>query len=238
MKAYGFVVVAVLAAVGFLWTLHAIFYGTPLETSQLFMNQKIFYYHVPSAFVLFVAVFVCGIYSLLFLRKRDPKFDDVATSAAELSVVFGAIMLLTGMLWGRAAWGVWWVWDARLTTSLILWLIMLGVLVVRSVGGEDSHRLAAGLSVFGMANVPFVYVSVRIARTLHPPTSTVPSLDPRMRGAFWASVALFFLLFSLLLKIRSHQLKNLRRLAIVEEDMEDILEDTEDMKNLEGSLHA
>src|SRR5207237_3302788 len=112
------------------------------------------------------------------------------------------IGLVTGPLWARKAWGLWWDWDARLTTAFLLELMFLAYLLVRRYGGPGSEKLAAALGVFGMANVPFVYVSVNIWRTLHPQTTVVPSLRPGMRGAFWFSVAAFMLLYAVLLTLR------------------------------------
>ncbi len=127
-------------------------------------------------------------------------------------MLFGAIVLVTGSIWGKAAWETWWQWDARLTSSLILWLIMVAYVIVRKYAGHGGERLAAGLGVFSMVNVPLVYFSVRIWRTLHPKTSVVPSLDPAMRAAFWLSV-LTFTIFSVLLVIaRVGQVRVLRRL--------------------------
>jgi heme exporter protein C len=170
--------------------------------STMGLVQKIFYFHVPSAMVMFLAAFVCGIASAVFLSSRRPGTDRVAVAAAELVVVFGLIVLVSGPLWARKAWGVWWQWDARLTSSLILWMIFVAYLLLRRFGGPGADRLGAGLALFGMANVPFVYFSVNYWRTLHPKTSVVPTLDPSMRPAFWWSVAAFLLLFVALMAAR------------------------------------
>ncbi|MBI2221366.1 MAG: cytochrome c biogenesis protein CcsA [Acidobacteria bacterium] len=164
--------------------------------------QKIFYYHVPSWMVMFTGVFVCGLASAVYLYKHTPLADRLALSAAELTVVFGLIGLITGPLWGRKAWGVWWQWDARLTMSLLLWLIFVAYLLVRRYGGPGADKLSAALAVFGMANVPFVYVSVNIWRTIHPTTSVVTTLGPGMRGAFWWCAASFLVLMALTLAAR------------------------------------
>jgi heme exporter protein C len=193
------------------YTLWKIFYATPIDR-QLFFSQKIFYYHVPNAFMLFLAVFVCGIASLLYLKRRDRRYDDIAEAAGELAVLFGAIVLITGMIWGKAAWNVWWDWDARLTTSLLLWMMMLGYVLVRKYGGPSAELLAAGLAVFSMANVFFVYFSVKIWRTLHPKTSVVPELDGAMKPAFWLSVLLFLCFFIVLLVARVGQARAHRQL--------------------------
>src|SRR5690606_32417585 len=116
---------------------------------------------------------------------------------------FGAIMLVSGSIWGKAAWDVWWDWDARLTTALLLWMTMVGYVLVRRYGGAGAERLAAGLAVFAMVNIPLVYFSVRIWRTLHPQTSVVPQLAGSMRIAMWSSVLLWTVFFVLLLRVRT-----------------------------------
>jgi heme exporter protein C len=164
--------------------------------------QKIFYYHVPSAMLMFVSAFVCGIASAVFLFRRSAAADRVALAAGELVVLFGLIVLVTGPIWARKAWGVWWEWDARLTSSLLLWMIFVAYLMVRRFGGPGSEKLAGAMALFGMANVPFVYVSVNYWRTLHPKTSVVMTLAPGMRGPFWFCVASFTILYLLLLTLR------------------------------------
>ena len=119
-------------------------------------------------------------------------------------MLFGAIVLVTGPLWARKAWGVWWQWDVRLTSSLMGWMVAWAYLLVRKYGGPGSDKLAAGLALFGMANVPFVYISVNYWRTIHPATSVVPTLPVDMGLALWFSVACFLLLFVLLLRLRVH----------------------------------
>ena len=173
----------------------------PYETT-MGLVQKIFYFHVPSAMLMFVSAFVCGIASAVYLFRRSAAADRVALAAGELVVLFGAIVLVTGPIWARKAWGVWWEWDARLTSSLLLWMIFLAYMLVRRFGGPGSEKLAGAMAVFGMANVPFVYVSVNYWRTLHPKTSVVMTLAPGMRGAFWLCVAAFVILYVLLLTVR------------------------------------
>jgi heme exporter protein C len=164
--------------------------------------QKIFYFHVPSWMVMFTGVFICGVASVVFLFKRVTSADWLAASAAEIAALFGLIGLVTGPLWGRKAWGVWWQWDARLTLSLVLWMIILGYLLLRKYGGPGSERLAAGVALFGMANIPFVYWSVNLWRTVHPTTDVVMTLQPGMRGPFWWCAAAFMLLFVAMLSAR------------------------------------
>ena len=165
--------------------------------------QKIFYFHVPAAFTMFVSAFVSGIAGAVYLAKRSARSERICAAAGELVVVFGAIVLLTGPIWARKAWGVWWQWDARLTITLVMWLIFVAFLLLRKYGGPGSETLSAAVALFGMANVPFVYWSVNIWRTVHPTTNVVPSLGPGMREAFWFCVAAYFLLYAALLAART-----------------------------------
>lgn len=170
--------------------------------STMGLVQKIFYFHVPSWFVMFTSVFICGLASVLYLARNDPHADRVAQAAGELAVLFGFMGLVTGPLWGRKAWGVWWQWDARLTTALMLQMIFVAYLLLRKFAGLGSEKLAAALALFGTAVVPFVYVSVNVWRTVHPQTTVVPTLGPGMRGAFWFSVLSFMTLYAALLTAR------------------------------------
>jgi heme exporter protein C len=195
--------------------------GAPEELT-MGLVQKIFYFHVPSAFAMFTSVFVCGISSALFLMKRRPRSDRVALAAAELTVVFGLIVLVTGPLWARKAWGVWWQWDARLTSSLLLWMIFVAYMLLRKYAGSGTETLCAVLAVFGMANIPFVYISVNVWRTLHPGTSVVPALAPGMRGPFWFCVCAFMLLYLLIITARvrlEDQRAELERLYLEADDL-------------------
>jgi heme exporter protein C len=164
--------------------------------------QKIFYYHVPSALTFFAAAVVCGVNSWRYLFRKSESADRLAAASAELAVLFGAITLVTGPLWARKSWGVWWQWDVRLTSSLMMWMIFVAYLLVRKYGGAGAEKLAAGLALFGMANVPFVYISVNYWRTIHPPTTVVPTLPVSMGGPFWFCLAAFLLLFVVLLQLR------------------------------------
>ena len=183
--------------------------AAPFE-STMGLIQKIFYFHFPAWMVMFLATAVCGVASIRFLVTRRPSADRLAAAAAELAIVFGLIGLITGPLWGRKAWGHYWQWDARLTTALVLWLIFVAYLLLRRYGGPGSERLAAGVALFGMANVPFVYWSVHMWRTVHPLTTVVPTLPRPLAGPLWLSVAAFTLLFALLLALRV-RLERLRR---------------------------
>src|SRR3989442_291990 len=125
--------------------------------STMGLIQKIFYYHVPSWFVMFTAVFTCGIASVMYLFRSRPEFDRVAAAAAEIAVVFGLIGLVTGPLWARKAWGIWWQWDARLTMALLVEMIFIGYLLVRKYGGPGSDKLAPPGALFRVADVAVLY---------------------------------------------------------------------------------
>jgi heme exporter protein C len=173
----------------------------PLE-STMGLVQKIFYFHVPAAIMMFLATFTCGFASLAYLAKGRARSDRLAEAAAELTVLFGLIVLVTGPIWARKAWGFWWQWDARLTSTLVLWLLFSAYLLLRRFGGPGTEKLAAGVAVFGMVNVPFIYWSVNVWRTMHPKTTVVPSLGPEMRfPLYWCMVA-FLLLYLALLQAR------------------------------------
>jgi heme exporter protein C len=170
--------------------------------STMGLVQKIFYYHMPSAIIFLTSAVVCGIASARYLFGGKPHQDRVAWAAAELTVMFGIITLITGPLWARKAWGVWWQWDARLTSSLIGWMVAVAYLLVRKYGGPGSDKLGAGLALFGMANVPFIYISVNYWRTIHPATSVVPTLPTSMGVPLWFCLLTFILMYVLLLKLR------------------------------------
>ena len=175
--------------------------GAPYE-STMGLVQKIFYVHLPSAWMFLLAAIVCGVASVRFLFRGDPRQDRLAWSAAELVVLFGIVTLVTGPLWARKAWGVWWQWDVRLTASLMGWMVAVAYLLLRKFGGPGSDKLAAGLALFGMANVPFIYISVNYWRTIHPTTSVVPTLPTSFGLPLWFSAVTFLLLFVLLLRVR------------------------------------
>ena len=170
--------------------------------STMGLVQKIFYFHVPSWFAMFTAIGVCGVASIVHLFKTRPAADRLAASAAELAVLFGLMGLVTGPLWGRKAWGVWWQWDAKLTIALLLEMTFVAYLLVRKYGGPGSDKLSAAVGIFGLAVTPFVYEAVNIWRTIHPKTSVVPTLPATMGTPFWFCVVAYLLLFALLLTIR------------------------------------
>jgi len=195
-----FAPILILTAVMFAYSPVAIA-NAPYESTMLLV-QKIFYYHFPTWIALTFAVTVCTIASAVYLFRGIPAADRLAFAAAEVTVVFGLFGLVSGSLWGRKAWGVWWQWDARLTMAFLLELIFFGYLLVRKYGGPGSDKLAAAMGIFGGATAPFVYKSVDWWRTIHPKTSVVQTLVPEMWYVILFCTATFLLLCGLLLAAR------------------------------------
>jgi len=218
----GFLVAVGLAALGFL-IVPVLIVRAPIEPVMGFV-QKIFYFHVPCATMMFASTFVAAAGSIAFLFKGSEGGDRLAHAAGELGILFGACTLVTGPLWGRKAWGVWWQWDARLTSSLLLFLILNGYLLARRYGGPGGRKLAAALALFAAVDVPLVYKSVDWWRTVHPQTTVVPTLDPRMRGAFWSAFALLTLVWGILLALRLRLERARAGLADLELLVEDQME--------------
>lgn len=178
--------------------------NAPYESTMLLI-QKIFYFHVPSWVAMYCGLVVAAVGSVWYLFKGSKVADRYAASAAELVVLFGLNGLISGPLWARKAWGVWWQWDVKLTSALLLWLMFVAYLLVRKYGGPGSEKLAAAVAIFGAAVSPFVYVSVNIWRTMHPKTSVVPDIitNPQgMAAPLLVSMFAFVVLFILLLNLR------------------------------------
>jgi heme exporter protein C len=171
--------------------------------------QKIFYFHVPCAWLLMLSALVCAGGSVAYLFRSSERGDRVALSAAELGVLFGLCVMVSGPLWAKAAWGVYWQWEARLTSSLLLWLMLVAYVLARRYGGPSAQRLAAALALFAAVDIPLVYFGVRFFRTIHPNNTVVATLGPGMRSAFWLSLlaftALWWVLFSLRLATENAQ---------------------------------
>ncbi len=168
-------------------------------------TQRIFYFHVPAAVSAFICFFLVFLGSVQYLRTQYAHWDRLALCAAEIGVLFGLIVLVTGPLWAKPIWGVYWRWEPRLTSMLIAFSIYVAYLMVRTQGASGGHtpRLAAVLGVVAFINVPLVYYSVDLwaaDQQLHPPRNV--GLEPEMRYALWVCFAAFFLLLALLLKRR------------------------------------
>jgi heme exporter protein C len=197
--------------------LYAIFIVAPVE-SQMGIVQKIFYFHAPSAYAMYLAFAVSAIASAVYLGKRDERWDAWAVAGAEVGSIFCLIMLVTGPLWGRKAWGTYWTWDPRLTTTLLAGLVYFAYIVLRSFGsvGEVEKRFAAGLAIFGLLDLPVIHYSVRRWRGTHPTVITGKGggLHPDMYPALFLGFFLFTLLAVLLIWQRA-RLERLRQRVLM-----------------------
>lgn len=191
-----------------LGALVVVFGVAPVEAVMGF-SQKIFYLHVPCGLAALLGFFVCLVGSVRYLASRNLRHDRLAASAAEVGLLFTTLVLVTGSLWARAAWGVWWGWDVRLTATAVLWCIYLGYLVLRGQVAERDRRarVSAVVGIVGFADVPLVYLSIRWWRTLHPqPVIWGPEGsglgDWRMKLALAVSTAAVLAVFVRLLRLR------------------------------------
>jgi heme exporter protein C len=201
----------VLAGVLFPVTLWAVFYWVPTDAG-LGLSQRIFYYHVPSALTSFVGFAAGGIASAVFLKTGWSDWDHAAHASIGVAMVFATILLLTGSIWARTAWGTWWTWDARLTTFLVLWLLFASYSLLRSFaeGTELARRYAAVLAVVSALNIPIVMMATRLWRTIHPQVINNPSggiQDPAMKTAFTICLVAFLTLFTWLWALRVRVLR-------------------------------
>ncbi|MEW6616469.1 MAG: cytochrome c biogenesis protein CcsA [Thermodesulfobacteriota bacterium] len=206
-----------------LLALYAIFVYAPVEKSMGIV-QKIFYLHVPSAFLAFFAFFMTFIASILYLYKRNHRWDIIASSSAEIGVIFCTVVLITGPIWAKPIWNVWWTWDPRLTTTLILWFIYVAYLMLRRVAGESQRStFSAVFGIFGFINVPITFLAIRLWRTIHPLVITGKGINISipMQHTLIISFVAFLLLFLLLL-INRIGLENMRYKV---GEMRDLIED-------------
>jgi len=172
---------------------------TPVERTQG-VAQKIFYLHVPAAIWTETGMILVGVASIFYLFLKDPRLDRFAEASAEVGMLFGTIVLTTGPIWGKPIWGTWWTWDARLTLTLLLFLMYVGYLLLRGAVTEPGlrARYAAVLGISGMCLVPFVHLSVYMFRTLHPQPIVLKPSAPSLPGAMLATLAFSFLVFTVL----------------------------------------
>ena len=197
---------------------YLIFVHAPVEASMGIV-QKIFYLHLPLAWWSLFSFLVVCVAGAAYLKTRNPGWDELAEAAAEVGMLLNTLSLLTGSIWARHSWGVWWTWDPRLSTALILWFLYAGYLVLRRAD-MPSERRAAVSSVVGIVafvDVPLVFLSARLWRAHHPVVFANPGggLEPEMKLAALAAVACFGLIWAALLGWRVLQLTTARRLEIL-----------------------
>ena len=191
---YVWLAFGVITAVMTVLALHQIFFVAPVEV-QMGIVQKIFYFHVPSAYGMYLGFGASAIGSAVYLAKRDPKWDAVGVAGAEVGMLFCIMVLATGPLWARKAWGLWWTWDPRLTTTLLAGLIFASYLGLRGSGnvGEIEKRFASGLALLGIPTGILIHYSVQKWRGQHPTviTSKGGGLHPDMKPALIMCFVLF-----------------------------------------------
>jgi heme exporter protein C len=202
-----------LMAVGLVWALVV----APTEAIQG-PPQRIMYLHVPAVLTAYAALGVVFVASVLFLWRRQARWDRLALAAAELAVLFITITLVSGSLWGRPVWGTWWTWDARLTTTLILWFIYVGYLIVRAwAPGTRGARAAAVIGIVGVLDIPLIHWSAILLRTLHPQPTVFrpegPALPASMLMPLVLNIASFLTMFLVLLTVRVRQERTLAHLV-------------------------
>ncbi len=181
----------------------AVFYA-PVERVQGPI-QKIMYIHVPSAITCYVAFIASAIAGGVYLWKGTPNWDRIARSSAELGLLFCSVVLTTGPLWGRPVWGVWWSWDARLTSTLLLWLIFIGYFIVRRLApGEQGARFAAVVALVGVLDIPFIHMAAEKFQSLHPPKSIIEGvgMTPEMHSSLGICILAVFAIYLYLLARR------------------------------------
>lgn len=197
-----------------LWT--ALDWAPVAQDSAGGLTQKIFYFHVPSAYVMYIGVGACVLGSLGYLIQRTPGWDALAQAGAELGVVFASIVLITGPLWARKAWGAYWAWDPRLTTTLLGTLIFVAYLVLHSTAaGEAEKKFSAALAVMGACVMPVIHFSVQLWRGQHPTviTSRGGGLAPEMGKTLALSFTAFTIMAAVLLFVRARVALGEARLA-------------------------
>jgi heme exporter protein C len=207
--------------VSILVSLWMIFIVAP-EERVMGAAQKIFYFHVPIAIVTFASVFVLLAGAIGYLWTRRRVWDHLSIAATELGLLFCTLVLITGPIWAKPAWGVWWTWEAKLTTTLVLWILLAACLMVRGYAEnrDQAARLGAVLGIIAAVDVPIIHKAVDWWRGQHPvvfgPGKT-ESLEPRMMTAFQVSMLAFFLLYGSMLLLRMRLAKQEERLeALVE----------------------
>ncbi len=198
------IVLLLIAAVVFPLSVKGIFLDVGIER-QLGTVQKIFYFHVPLAWIMMLFGVVCGIAAGIQLRRESRAAEAVAIAAGEMVILTGLGVLITGPIWGHASWGKAWTWDARQVSTGLLWLVFVAYVLVRRFGAAGSERLAAALAIFGAVDVPIIYYAVKIWKTTHPSNNVVGSLPPEMWAALWPALGALLATSIALVMVRARQ---------------------------------
>ncbi len=188
---------------------YLIYFYAPVEQT-LGYAQKIFYYHLPVAWWAFVSFFFAALFGVLYLLKKEDNFNIVSHANAEVGFLLATLTLITGSLWGKHSWGVWWTWDPKLTTALILWFIFAAYLVIRTMPmpREQKNNIAAVIAIIGFLDVPLVFFATRLWRSIHPAVfhSEGGGLEPAMAHTVVFCVLSFAFIWLWLVRYRKQQL--------------------------------
>ena len=186
---------------------YASFYIAP-EERTMGLIQRIFYFHVACAWAGFTAFFLCFIGNLMYVWKRQQKYDWLGVSGAEVGLAFTTVVLITGPIWAHPVWGIWWTWDARLTSTFVLWLLYVSYLLLRTLVEEPDRRalLSSLFGIFAFIDVPLVFGAIRWWRTQHPQPVIMggqgSGLDPTMKMVFFFSAFAMHVLMAFLIAER------------------------------------
>jgi heme exporter protein C len=218
-----------LSAVGMLVTVYLIFNWVSTEATMGIV-QRIFYFHVPAAIASFTACFVGGIASILYLVKRDSKYDDLSLACNESVVLFALVNIVLGSMWAKPVWGIWWTWDARLTTSFLLLFLYAAYLIIRKAAPVEQRAVVcAVICILGMMDVPLIYLSNRLFRTQHPAPVIAggdnSGLAPDMLKVFVLANVTMLIFWGLIVRMR-------RRVARLERAAEDLTRRVNEMSDL------
>ncbi|MCH2314886.1 MAG: cytochrome c biogenesis protein [SAR202 cluster bacterium] len=181
-------------------TLYMVFMWVPTE-QNLGVSQRIFYFHVPLGWIGMLSIVVVAVASLMHLITGKEKWDSLAYATAELGVIFATLILVTGAIWARPVWGVWWTWDAKLTTTLVLWFIYVGYLMIRAHGpsGTQGKRYASVIALIGAIDSPIIYKATDWWRTAHPERNVPSDLASEMLLTLLVAMVTFTVLYVYLL---------------------------------------
>ena len=207
MKHFPSILLAASALI-FPYSVHLIFVETPIERT-MGTAQKIFYFHVPLAWIMMLFAVICGVAAIVQLARRSKGAEALSIASAELVLLTGLGVLITGPIWGHATWGHAWTWDARQVTTGLLWLVFAAYVLVRHYGAAGSDRLAAALAVFGALDVPVIYMAVKWWNTQHPSNKTVAKLPSSFYAALWPALIALLLTCVAFLLIRMRQERTL-----------------------------
>jgi heme exporter protein C len=208
------VILGTVAVLSVVMAAYASFYVAP-EERTMGVLQRIFYFHAASAWAGMDAFFICFAANLLYVWKRKEQYDWLGVSAAEVGLVLTTVILVTGPIWAKPAWGIYWTWDARLTSTFIMWLLYISYLLLRTLVEEPERRalLSALFGIFAFLDVPLVFGSIRWWRTQHPAPVIMggpgSGLDPTMKKVFYLSVLAMHVLM-IFLVVERYALEKMR----------------------------